>query len=369
MHVETMIAMYGLICASMIVFNIIYNLRLRGTEHRNQIRCEQLKAKIEPQLERIQQDLTLDELHLKFLRRKLKKINHLIAFDQVLDEFSAQQHTLTAEYLHQIQPAMLYLAISYEKREDMQSAFFAYLLSKHVSRQQCHAESIQELLLDYVQKQNLYCRLNALRALFQMGNIDFIVSAVKQQDDGAIFLHEKILTELFLSFPGEHHHLIARLWTEWNSFSLHTQISILNYIRFQSGDYPEEMFTLMQCTSANKELRLAAIRYLGKYPFMPALDSLSAFVRERDPDRWEYATVAASALAAYPEELVIGTLKQALYSENWYIRSAAAQSLETLDVDYSEILDIVIGNDRYAREMMTYHLESRMLQHREVTAK
>lgn len=369
MHVETMIAIYGLICTSMIVFNIIYNLRLRGNDRRTQKRCEKLKVEMDPQFARLQQNLDVDKEHLKFLRCKLKKINQLVAFDQVLDEYTDAQYDLTLIYLHQTQPVALYLARIYETREDIQAAYFAYLLSKHVSKLQSHEDAVQELLLEYVKKQNLYCRLNALQALLQIGTIDYIVSAIHLQDDGAISLHDKILTELFLSFPGEHHQLISRLWAAWNSFSLHTQLSILNYIRFQCGDYREEMFAMMQHTSANKELRLSAIRYLGKYPYEPALKPLSAFALDKDPEHWEYATVAASSLAGYPETLVINTLKQALYSENWYIRSAAAQSLDTLNVDYSELVDVVIGNDRYAREIMTYHLESRMMQHREVTAK
>lgn len=41
---------------------------------------------------------------------------------------------------------------------------------------------------------------------------------------------------------------------------------------------------------------------------------------------------------------------------------AASASLEALDVRYEDMIDIVAGNDRYAREMMTYRLESRRIQ-------
>ena len=55
-------------------------------------------------------------------------------------------------------------------------------------------------------------------------------------------------------------------------------------------------------------------------------------------------------------------LKRALHSGNWYVRYAASASLEALDVRYEDMIDIVAGNDRYAREMMTYRLESRRIQ-------
>ena len=40
MKVEFMIYIYGAVCASMIVFNIIYNLLLKGSESRMQNRCQ-----------------------------------------------------------------------------------------------------------------------------------------------------------------------------------------------------------------------------------------------------------------------------------------------------------------------------------------
>ena len=82
--------------------------------------------------------------------------------------------------------------------------------------------------------------------------------------------------------------------------------------------------------------------------------------------QWEYATVAAASLAAYPDKETINALKEALHSGNWYVRYAAAQSLEHLQVDYTDVIDIAAGNDRYAREMMLYRLESRKLQELEV---
>ena len=72
--------------------------------------------------------------------------------------------------------------------------------------------------------------------------------------------------------------------------------------------------------------------------------------------------MAASALPSYPDSEAIYVLKEALHSGNWYVRSAAAQSLEQMHVDYTDVMDIAAGSDRYAREMMLYRLESRKLQ-------
>ena len=86
MKVEFMIYIYGAVCASMIVFNIIYNLLLKGSESRMQNRCQKMRSKINAQISRLAAGKNVEEAHLQELRRKLSHINHLMAFHQVLQE-------------------------------------------------------------------------------------------------------------------------------------------------------------------------------------------------------------------------------------------------------------------------------------------
>ena len=76
-----------------------------------------------------------------------------------------------------------------------------------------------------------------------------------------------------------------------------------------------------------------------------------AFAQNEDPVQWEYATVSVFSLSRYEGHQVIEALKKALHSSNWYVRYAAAVSLESQHVNYEDLIDIVAGNDRYAREM------------------
>ncbi len=54
-------------------------------------------------------------------------------------------------------------------------------------------------------------------------------------------------------------------------------------------------------------------------------------------------------------------LKNSLHSANWYIRSAAAKSLEAHHVEYADLESIMLGTDRYAKEMVMYRLEAKEL--------
>ncbi len=84
--------------------------------------------------------------------------------------------------------------------------------------------------------------------------------------------------------------------------------------------------------------------------------------RQKDPELWEYTTVSVSALARYPGEATVAALKEALHSSNWYVRYDAAIGLQALHVDYMDLMDVITGNDRYAREMMVYRMESDRMQ-------
>ena len=367
MGIEYMLYFYGAVCLSMIMFNVAYAVFLRRSEPRMKRRTQALSLLTDRQLKRLELGKPVEERYLRYLQRKLRHVKNLIAFDHVLRALSSRYSVPGVQsYFAQLQPCILSLSLVYRKRENTQAAYFTYFLSRYMIHKHMPLQSLQEVLLEYMAKDNLYCQVNALQALYTFGSAEYILNALKIQDRGSVFLHEKILTEGLLSFTGDHDCLIELLWQELHSFSPRTQLAILNYIRFRTGSYAEEMFALMEDSKQDKEVRLAAIRYFGRYHYQPALEPLLAFAQNEDPVQWEYATVSVFSLSRYEGHQVIEALKKALHSSNWYVRYAAAVSLESQHVNYEDLIDIVAGNDRYAREMMTYRLESRRLQKAEV---
>ncbi len=87
-----------------------------------------------------------------------------------------------------------------------------------------------------------------------MGTPEIVAEALRIADDGSVFLHEKLITEGLLSYTGDYHALIEQLWKKMTRYSPHTQLAILNYIRFRSGDYQREMYEIMMDKKAHKEL-------------------------------------------------------------------------------------------------------------------
>lgn len=366
MKIEVMIYAYGAICISMIFFNIAYNIALKGSEPRLKKRCFKLRILVDEHIIILKRDGDINQNYLEPLQNKLQKINELIAFDRVLDELLAEDEDIAKKYIGQLEPLLLRLAGYYIKKEDMQVGYYSYFLTKHIRTDYMSTDSIREILLSYVRKENLYCRVNALSALYAIGNPYSVLEALKIQDDNKVFLHEKILTEGLLTYTGDSKVLSRMLWENFETFSVHTQLAIMNYIRFHTDGFEEGMFNIMLDERRDKELRLSAIRYFGRYAYRPALPVLIEFSESKNPDMWEYATVSAGSLYRYSDidviDDVIKALKNALYSSNWHVRYAASQSLESFNLTYDELIDLLAGKDRYVREMVNYRLEHRRIQ-------
>lgn len=365
---EVFIYGYGAVCLSMIVFNIIYNIMLRKKEPETTMKARSIKQALVKKYETAcseedtkQWEITKVRVFLKEQALELDKSDDLLTLSEAVSLLDDEDLKAVSEgFIKGLQPLLPSLAENYLKKDKMQMAYFAVFLQKFRRRSK-YDDVLLDCLLKYAAQKNMYCRINALDALYAFGNAKYVEKAVEIQDGMDAFLHEKVLTEGLLSFSGNHEELIKAFIGRFEEFTVKTKHAILNYIRFKSGGYKEFMYQILIDEKEDRELRLSAIRYFGRYPWNRARSMLINFAMDKDRLRWEYAAVAAAALKDYEGEDVISALKSALYSSNWYVRYNAAVSLEASGLSYSKLIDVMAGNDRYAREMMEYRLEERRL--------
>lgn len=359
---ELLLYGYGLICLSVLVFNILYSFVLKGKDYSLERRKRRYAGRIEEQLAKLREGLPVEQKHMSCFRRKLSQADHLMAYEHALREADS---SLIDEYCRQIQPVWLWLAEGYRKRANILAAYFAYFLSVHEKKEYSSDDAMQKIMLEYLMKESLYCRVNALAALYKFGSEEGILEAMRILDGTEGCPQEKILTDGLLTFEGDHSKLITLFWVELDNFSNKMQLAILNYIRFQTGEYCERMLDIMTNPNKDKELRLSAVRYLGRYPYAPAKEKLLAFAGDKESLDWEYSAVSISSLAHYEGEDVVEVLIEAMHRSNWYVRYNAAASLEEQNLNYSDLMQVVGGQDRYAREMIMYRMNLRYLQETE----
>ncbi|MBE5869839.1 MAG: HEAT repeat domain-containing protein [Lachnospiraceae bacterium] len=361
---EVLLYGYGIVCLSMLIYNIIYNIIMKGKDRRAEKREQILRKKICIQIDRLKQGQAIETGHFEYMRTKLSNVSYLIAFYHAMKNLQEEPYKEGfSEYGIRIQPTLIRLAVVYKERESMQAAYFAYVLSRLQRLENGYIDkATEEILVNYMKKDSLYCRVNALQALCNIGTPEGVFKALRLLDLRDGVLHDKVMTDILLSYKGEHGELIGCFLKHFEEVSPRVQLPVMNYIRFCSDGCREKFYEILIDEKRDKELRMSAIRYFGKYYYEKAKDSLIAFVKDPDPLKWEYAAAAVSALAFYDGEDVIDTLTGAVHSTNWYIRYNAAESLTAHQLDYSDLIGIVGGTDRFAREMVMYRLEEKRME-------
>ncbi len=358
---EILIYGYGLVCLSMLAFNIIYSVWLRSGPRRGARRVDRVAAAAGPGLAALESGSAPDSAHLTRMEALLARVNNLLAFDEYLQSLPAER---AGAYLDGTAPIFTRLAGTYLRREETQGAYFCHFIAKWGRYLGRESRQLAAVISGFTHDRGLYSRVNALRAICALGEAEILMDTLLSMNQAAeegIPIHEKIAVETLMAFNGDYEHLISLIWERFERFRPAAQRMLLDYIRFRSGGCRDEFLPILLDSRRDKELRLSAIRYFGRYPDERARAALLAFVSDPDQARWEYAAISASSLAAYPGDDTVDALSGAMHSPNWYVRYNSASSLERLGFSYEDLLGKAAFGDRYAREMLTYRLETRRL--------
>lgn len=325
MFVQILIYVYLGICAGMILFNIVTALLSQRREHRSSRAGIRLELAVERELDHLALTGEVNEEHLRFMERRLRRVNGLAAFDAALEHLCVRRPELTRSYLTALNGVMIALA------ED-------------------------------------YCRENAMQALYTAGDPAVLVRALRIIDASSLYYHSKLLSDGLLNYTGDTWELADALWEAFDAFQPWMQVTLLNYFRFSSGAYCEKIHALINDPAQDDEVRFSCLRYLGHYPYPPAYADLLRYATPSENARWEYAAIASSVLASYPGAETAAVLERNLYHPNWYIRFNASKSLEQLGFGYRDLIDVIEGHDRYASEILRYRFDVRELEERKEDA-
>ncbi len=367
MKVEILIYIYMIVCVSLMIFNTAYTVIMKRVNRNIDKFVKIYEREITGQITRINCGLGVTERHKKFLYRKLKNISQLTAFDKSLENIYTDKNKAVEEYIIEIYSVFMYLAEEYHKKDAVKAAYLPYIIGKYRLLRAKRASFIIDLMLDLLHSENVYCRENALKAIYSMADSDYVVKALKILDSGDAFHHPKLITDGLLNFSGDMHKLAEKLWESFDRFSVKMKTDILNFIRFAGMKNDSRMLELLKDEDMSDEIRFSAIRYFEKFPCPEAEKTIQRFAGDGEDYIWEYQSIAASALKSYPGDTTEKILIKNLSSPNWYVRYNSAESCEKLGLTYSDLISVFDGEDRYAREMVRYRFDHQAAE-KEVTA-
>lgn len=354
---ELILYFYMASCIAVLIYNICYIFWDRSKGKRLEKRSLGMVDLILGQIKEQSGRDTLTKEQVSMLKKRLRKLEKLRAFEHSLEEVekrvSAQEYE---NYLSGLRSVFLDLAFYYGRRDLIERAYFASLIKKfRIDRGHSSYDGLMDFLTSMVIGKDVYARENALGALYSIGNQEAVLAAWQKMEDNAVIHSVKLLADGLLNFSGNKHELAELLYAHRTEFGTHLNLPVMQFIRFSDDGFKQEFLELLVKDSEDKELRLEAVRYFRRYPYEPAREVLQNFLRYQEYIDWEYAAMAASTLSQYPGVDTQECLKQGLKASNWYIRFNCAQSLiYGLKVPQVRLYDVYNGHDRYAREILKY---------------
>lgn len=245
-----------------------------------------------------------------WLCHRLGRISWLLAFHEAMEQLPKQSGScqLAAQVLALLEKN--YRHASFHAR-----TCYAALLAEYRVLSFYPNDRLISFLFRLLEEQNDLCSAEyALQALYAAGDPELVLRALSALDrPEGLAIHRKVLVEGLQHFqPREA--LIRQLWYGFRCSDT-MQAALVDFIRFASPYWRPEVLELLESTN-DLDVKIACLRYFGKYPCTDVLPLLRRFSQPDNP--WELQAVTMYVLGAYPAANALGLLKAGLHSPFWH---------------------------------------------------
>ena len=353
-RVDRLIYVYLALCACLLLFNLAYTGRRRISDIRNPFRRKVWRT----YLDKLTQENTITEKQKKELKRRLSHVSGLEAFQETIEDISLEGRDLGL-WFESARPVFVHIGSKYLKKAVMAEAYYAYVIWQNKLCGNTEQDAIVRYMFQLICEHSIYCRENALKALYKAGSPMLVVKAYKIMQRHNIEHSQKLVTDGLDNFLGDKEELTEYLFREWDKFSPYYQTAFINFMRLSVGNIGERLLKLLISEETDREVKFAVLRYLRRHKYEPAAPYLQKLVEDWEVEDWEFPALAASALDNYPSEETIRALYEAMHSTSWYVRSNASDSLLKIGREEHIMDEILLRSDKYAMDMIKYKLERR----------
>ncbi|MBU9745352.1 HEAT repeat domain-containing protein [Lachnospiraceae bacterium ASD3451] len=354
LRVNILIYMYMVLCVCMLAFNAAYAGRRKWSDLHRPGKIKKWKERIGILIESGQ---PVNSKETKELMKTLAKPAQISLFYKAQQELWQEgKGERFLEWAAANRRIFITPCEKYSKKSVMYKAFYAFLIGQYKLCGTTQRDPFVRFMLQLVTEHSIYCRENALQALYANAPAAIVIRAYQLMVRQEIEHSSKLVTDGLLAFAGDRVELAGLLWDHWNEFPPFYQTAFINFIRLVTGGFGRRFLPLLR-EETDREVQFAVIRYYRRYHYEEAGPVLCRMVMEWNIDDWEFAALAAASLENYPGEDSIRALIQGMYSSNWYIRDNASDSLVRIGRDSVLLQEILQGTDRYAKDMLQYKLD------------
>lgn len=341
------IAFFSIIILFLYIYIIIQKLAEARRERKKAIYSKEVVPFIENTINKIMdgKTITVDEIN------KLKEICQVEEKIEIIIESSSYYFENFAggfvkEIIKLYEEAGL---IDYEvKKLKSKNLYKKALACKRLG--EFRSKKAIPLLLEELDARYVDVSYNVFLALAKIGDEEAFIKAFRESNN--IMLSERSLIEIVDSFEGDKINIYKTMIKSNNSYV--ASIFIKSAGNFKDYSLTEEISYFLD--DENKEKRIAAIKSIGEIGDAEYIGKIIPLLEDKD---WEVRAVASKSLGMFGEKIVIAPLMKALSDSQWFVRYNAANSILDVDNDFTYLLDIFQGEDRFAKDIMLSTIENR----------
>ena len=177
-RIDYLIYVYMTLCLCMLAYNLFYLGKNKWMQRRTE-------KQIQNQARRLQRFLLFPEKTSsdvdEKIKKKLKRTHQLVILEGTVE--TLEQNPLTVKplqaWLLTLKPVFTELIDVYMKKSVMERSYFAYLVTRFGLCGQTSHDPIASAMIQLTAVSSIYCRENALTALYAHGSIEQIVKAYR----------------------------------------------------------------------------------------------------------------------------------------------------------------------------------------------
>ncbi len=339
-HATFILSFFVVFFVLLLIYDIVSLYKRKNEQKMDQKKKEKLMNLIEKKEKNIKNST-------KKIIKKLKSLSYLYVFCNMLEENTQIENQNIRDIVSKKQYQTLFstLAFTYQKKDELEKAYYAYMLQFIKINQ----PEIDSFLFSCVTSKSLYCKENALQAFYRLGDSDKVVASYQIMSKQNTNYGYKLVADGLSNFTGSKQELCSKLYEQFDDFKEPFKIGFLTFFRQCKYDLRKELINRLQ-TSKNieKEVEIEIIRYFSKVIDKKASIILLERLENNYYKDFEYDVVIIQTLAHYPSEKAKKVLTKSLSNYNYYVRYNAAKSLMAM-TDLKKITGLT---DPFAQEMI-----------------
>ncbi|MEF9951164.1 MAG: HEAT repeat domain-containing protein [Clostridium sp.] len=303
---------------------------------------------VKSQIKALESGVELQKNYVDIIEKSLECPMHFKTFCIICAEHYKIYPESAAKYISIYENRIVKLFLKLDTKNVMKYAYYVYLIGEF----RINKDIINKTMLENLNSDSVYIRVNSLKALSKIGDLDSFIDALRIISLRGMYFNEKVIIDSIDSFEGDSGELDKCLVEEMGNFT-DVMINIV-ITHFSNRGYRGCEDALIKKISDNKTSKEVTIRLIRYFDVVKTRGSEKYLYNLVDSPHWEVRAAVVKTLSTYNFEPVKHKIKELAGDFNYHVRYNAAMTLIKNGKNDNMVQEIVSGEDKYARDIMFY---------------